>query len=316
MKLTLKNLKQVEFQIEIPSEKSTVKELKEEIEKKYTFDSNVIKLLHNGKVLENQYPLEKYEIKEGNVIIMMNTKPKQQPQAPKVEEKPKTEAPKVNEQEDIQPPQINQENQTSKFTEQINSLVEMGYEKEKVEKAVKAANGDVNLAVEFLTSGNIPEMPPNLNLNLNNNNSGSSSGSSLPPGLRLNASIIKIACLSDPNKIVTFLNEIKQKEPQLLNDIKQHEEEFKNYIMSPVNQVDIETFKSIRDRERRPQIKLTKEEGEAIERIMKIGDFSKEDVIQAYFACDKNEELTANYLFEQKLRDDEENKKDNNNQGQ
>ena len=45
MKLLLKNLKQVIYNIEIPSEKSTVLELKKEIEKVHKFDANKLKLL-------------------------------------------------------------------------------------------------------------------------------------------------------------------------------------------------------------------------------------------------------------------------------
>lgn len=43
---------------------------------------------------------------------------------------------------------------------------------------------------------------------------------------------------------------------------------------------------------------LTEQENEVINKLKKLGNFSDEEVTQAYLICDKNEELTANYIFE------------------
>ncbi|EHA54835.1 hypothetical protein MCOR27_010608 [Pyricularia oryzae] len=50
-------------------------------------------------------------------------------------------------------------------------------------------------------------------------------------------------------------------------------------------------------------IAVTEEERDAIERLCRLG-FGREQAIQAYFACDKNEELAANFLFDQPDDDD------------
>ena len=310
MHLLLKNLKQQEYQIEIESDQKTVKDLKLEIEKVHNFDSSCIKLLHSGVVLEDAKKLEEYKIKEGNVIIMMLLKPK------KVEAKPE---PNQKEELQQQEPPKNEENKPQpQYTEQINALVDMGYEKEKVERAIKAANGSIDLAVEYLNEEQIPNQNEP-NTGNANSNIPSSSNSNLPEELKKNASIIKCLCMNNPEKLPSILTNLKEHSPQLFELIKQHEEDFKNLLVSPLSEEDIRNFQSIQQELRRQPgqtIRLTKEESDAVKRLQELG-FSQADAVQAYFACDKNEEMAANFLFEQKMRDEAEgNNQNQNNQNQ
>ena len=51
-------------------------------------------------------------------------------------------------------------------------------------------------------------------------------------------------------------------------------------------------------------IQVSQEEMEAINRLVSLG-FPKHKAAEAYFACDKNEELAANFLFESGGEDEE-----------
>ena len=329
MKLTIKTLKQVEYKVEVPDDKITVLDLKNEIEKVHGFDAQVIKLLYNGAVLDNAKTLADYKIGNEFVLILMNNKvkPKNVPVQP---EQPQQQPQQTNEQPKAQPqPQAQQpkpKEPEKDYSAQISSLVEMGFENSQADAAIKAAKGNVELAIEFLYNG-IPENLPNLDEMSQNSQS---SAQNMTPVQKV-ASIVKVICSRDPSALQIILANIQQNDPDLFQQIKDNENEFKELISKPLDENDLAAFMQYNremegegglpgmggtgshggQRQGGATIQLTKEESEAIKRLMDLGNFDKTDVLQTYFACDKNEEIAANMLFEQKMKDDSMNQLNN-----
>ena len=185
MKIILKNLRQVQYDVELESDKNTIKDLKNEVEKIHGFNSNQIKLLYNGKVLDDNKTLEDYQIKEENIIIMMNTKPKQKTNNQSIGEI------KVPSRKREEPPKNEEEKPNIYDSVQVNQLLEMGYDKEQVKKALNAAHGDIQLAIEFLSTGVVPEPSSN---NHPNQHQFQYNDSEIISQLKKIASNIKIIC--------------------------------------------------------------------------------------------------------------------------
>ncbi|KAJ2130285.1 UV excision repair protein rad23 [Coemansia sp. RSA 921] len=115
-----------------------------------------------------------------------------------------------------------------------------------------------------------------------------------------------------PHMLSQVLMQMAQQQPQLMELISQHEEEFLQMLLEGMSEEEMAAltqsssmsgldFGSDEDGGDDGQgsqfIQVTQQEKEAIDRLQALG-FQRELVIQAYFACDKNEELAANYLFD------------------
>ena len=273
MKLILKSLKQVEYEINIQSDKITVKDLKIEIEKLYSFDSEQIKLIFNGTMLENQNILSDYKIAEKSTIIMMNTKVK------KFENLDKNKS--LGNFEEIKPQvkssneQVNKSNISQilndNLTIQINTLIDMGFERTQVEAAVKASNGRIDLAVEYLNNG----IPDNINNNRNNNRQRPRVESDITKELKKTAGVIKMLCKDNKLRIFGILDNIKKNDPGLLRLITDYQNEFKTYLDSPITEEDKQNYENLENRadqiekrrwEKREQKRKEKEEKEKKEK--------------------------------------------------
>ncbi|KAI5305261.1 geranylgeranyl pyrophosphate synthetase [Ascosphaera pollenicola] len=98
-----------------------------------------------------------------------------------------------------------------------------------------------------------------------------------------------------------ILQSLGQGNPQLAQAIAAHQDEFLQLLSEEGGDMGegMEGLEGIMPNAAgQTTIAVTEEERDAIERLCNLG-FSRDAVIQAYFACDKNEELAANFLFDQ-----------------
>ncbi len=320
MKLTIKSLKQVPYEVEIESDTVTVKELKHEVEKLHGFDHTTLKLVFNGVVLNDEKKLSECNIKEGNVIVMMNAKAKPhnvQKEEAKVEEKlPSTNQTTNNLNTNVSQPTTTTAPQKD-YSNEVKTLMDFGFPKAECEAAIKAARGNVNVATEFLLNG-IPEGMPSED----SPSTGNVDPNSPTAVLKNIASVVKILCYNNPSQLQNILVGLQQSSPELMELIRENEEEFKALIQQPITDDDMKAFQDFNRQARgegalerqgsegegqgqgRNVIKLTKQDYDAVGRLKELG-FSEMDAVQAFFACDKNEDVAANFLWENKLKDQE-----------
>lgn len=218
-----------------------------------------------------------------------------------------------------------------KYEETVQQLVDMGYEKPKVIAALKASFNNPDRAVEYLISG-IPNMdledsspspaaaptggdsaPASADTPASGGGSGGSSADTLgflrnQPQFQQMRQILQ----ANPNMLNVLLQQIGQSNPQLLELISQNQEAFIRMINEPEGGASpgAGSGGSAGGGSRGgagggggpEMIQVSPQEKEAIERLKALG-FPEHLVVQAYFACEKNEELAANFLLSQGFDD-------------
>ncbi|KAJ0230794.1 Ubiquitin receptor RAD23d [Hirschfeldia incana] len=100
---------------------------------------------------------------------------------------------------------------------------------------------------------------------------------------------------ANPQILQPMLQELGKQNPQLVRLIQEHQGDFLRLINEPVEGEEnvMENLEAAM-----PQaVTVTPEEREAIERLEAMG-FDRAMVLEVFFACNKNEELAANYLLD------------------
>ncbi|OAY37050.1 ubiquitin receptor RAD23b [Manihot esculenta] len=101
---------------------------------------------------------------------------------------------------------------------------------------------------------------------------------------------------ANPQILQPMLQELGKQNPHLLGIIQEHHAEFLQLLSEPLEGSEGEMFEQV-DQEMPHAINVTPAEQEAIERLEAMG-FDRALVVEAFLACDRNEELAANYLLE------------------
>lgn len=365
MLVTLKNLQQLTFQIEIdPTE--TVRALKQKIESEKgagDYSASHQKLIYAGKILADDDPVSKYNIDEKKFIVVMVAKPKAPPTpaaapapatpspaasaAPSTPATPTTPAPAPATPTTEEPKDESSSMDTAPsggdsglvmgedYNRMVQNIVDMGYEKEQVEAALRASFNNPDRAVEYLLTGIPPSLlatgaPPSANAPPTGGDLAPATGTAGAPAggtpaapgenplafLRDHEMFQQIRAViqQNPNMLSAMLQQIGQSNPQLLQLISQNQEAF----IRMINEGEgggIEGSEALgglaglgggeaggEGMDQPGVIHVSPQDKEAIERLKALG-FPEHLVVQAYFACEKNENLAANFLLSQNFDD-------------
>lgn len=107
----------------------------------------------------------------------------------------------------------------------------------------------------------------------------------------------------NPALLPALLQQLGRDNPQLLQQITRHQERFVQMLNEPRGGDTAGEGAEAQGSPHTNYIQVTPQEKEAIERLKALG-FPEGLVIQAYFACEKNENLAANFLLQQTWDDE------------
>ncbi|XP_028318151.1 UV excision repair protein RAD23 homolog B [Gouania willdenowi] len=228
----------------------------------------------------------------------------------------------------------------SSYDAMVNEMMLMGYEREQVVAALRASFNNPDRAVEYLLTGipgrsqgppsapdtvapptrGVPAVPTSgISVPTSTGPSPAAGGVNPLSFLRNQPQFHMMRQLIQQNAslLPALLQEIGRENPELLQEISNHQEDFIHMLNEPTPDAVPAGGSSVSGGAggaggvgadtsgggQMSYIQITPQEKEAIERLKALG-FPEGLVIQAYFACEKNENLAANFLLQQNFDDD------------
>jgi UV excision repair protein RAD23 len=221
------------------------------------------------------------------------------------------------------------------YEQAVQEIMSMGFERDQVIRAMRASYNNPDRAVDYLLSGSIPEeAPPPVAAPERpavpaTQPTGQPAATSGQPVTQAGSAEDPLAFLrtqpqfcqmrqvvqQNPNLLPNILQQIRQTNPRLLQMITENQDRFVQMLNEPLT----ESGSALGAEGQSPPdagapavagqnpesgyIQVTPEEKQAVERLKALG-FPEGMCIQAYFACEKNEDLAANFLLSQDFDDD------------
>ncbi|GMR36719.1 hypothetical protein PMAYCL1PPCAC_06914, partial [Pristionchus mayeri] len=305
VEITFKTLTQESFKLELqPSDK--IADVKSKIAELRGDAAELQKLLYNGKVLADESTVEECTLDPARFVVLMVTKkpasataaaPTETAPAAPVVSAPAPAAPAVL----TGAPALTAEQESA-----VQAIISMGFGREGAIAALQAANFNADAAVDFLMGGEEGGMPAG---------GGAGRGADLAPGVidaasgrRENPGVgllrglpqfdeIRRLVRENPQLLPELLAQVGQANPQLMQIIQQDPAAFAAILNEP-DEVGAggNPEEDLRNRGV-ARIQVTPQENEAIERLKQMG-FPEALVVEAFFACDKNEDLAVNYILQ------------------
>ncbi|KAI0339801.1 UV excision repair protein Rad23 [Trametopsis cervina] len=390
MKITVKTLQQKVFQLDA-EDSDTVADLKKKIQETQGHPAEAQRLIFSGKVLSDDKTVASCEIKEKDFLVLTVTKPKPAPKAaaptvpapstsaaaapstpaaPPSTSTPAASNPQPPNAPVLTPAQPATVDSTAAVDQRdvqdgnafvtgsalqtsVQNMIEMGFEREQVMRALRASFNNPERAVEYLFSG-IPAgleavaqgaAPPAAAAAAAAPAAPVSTPVAIPapavapaaqpaaaaPRTGQNQNLFQLAqqqqaqpqqaagaggaldvqaianqpqiqqlrqmMQQNPELVQPILEDLARQNPQLAQLFAQHPE-----MLAQILGLNPEDVGIPEGEDQGVVVHITPEEAEAIQRLEGLG-FPRQAAIEAYFACDKDEAMAANYLFENAFED-------------
>uniref|UniRef100_A0AC34FV72 UV excision repair protein RAD23 n=1 Tax=Panagrolaimus sp. ES5 TaxID=591445 RepID=A0AC34FV72_9BILA len=329
MKVIFKTVTQESFELDI-NDDQTVLDIKNAIASDRgdgKFPAERQKLIYGGKILTDEQTFASLNYDEKRFIVLVLKPEKKVEEVPAESEKPVQEAPTpaktpaaassetpatpANRAPPLTTPQapartaapLSEEHQ-----EKLNNVMSMGYPENEALAALRAAFFDAERAVEYLING-VPdtvraeggydtamegtdEEEPHVGLDFLQDNE--------------QFTQLREIVRHNPDMLPEIIQQISQDNPALMQLIRENEQEFLALLNSDddasSNAAEGEGIAPVGAAAAGGQqlppnvIAITEADRDAINRLKEMG-FGEQLVIEAYFACDKNEGLAVNYIL-------------------